>query len=522
MRAIVRRRRRPCLAGMALALLWFAASQTVADEQAPRKAIQTHQLQLEKTSEERRADPAWRPSHKLTAVITRRSRPEIALNNFCLNTDGNILACCGGEDIVYVQNERTGEYERKNVGEPPEICVLSPAGNELKSWPLRFKPSAICVADDGTIFVAGPGRLAKVDREGNVLLVANAPQMADLPPLPLVPDERKRPEESDNAKEARKKRTQELQTKAKILREKCARAAASELGVDAAGLTVEQVEKAMAEKVNKMSEEQRDAIRAKIQAKLKDSIQAMAAAEHELRQAELAPRTVALTKWAEIKQRSSVTGIAVSNQDVFVACRMTNGDGYAVWRVDRNFANPKRIIEGLKGIVAQTNSHVNVFGPIDIQAKAGEVWVAHPAAHKVERYDRNGKKLSSFGKHDSKSADGFGGYGNPISLRLGPNGEVYCSETGGPVAVKRFSPDGRFLGVVGLPDRDIDDLCAATVDVSRDGRQVFILSPHEKAILVLTEEAAKPEVKADAKSENSSQDHIDQGMKRSASQTKTK
>jgi hypothetical protein len=114
--------------------------------------------------------------------------------------------------------------------------------------------------------------------------------------------------------------------------------------------------------------------------------------------------------------------------------------------------------------------------------------------HSVERYDRDGKKLSRFGKRDRKSADGFGGCCEPKNLRFGLNGEIYTCESGPPVAIKRFTPDGKFLGVVGVPEYKTGCV-RVTVEVSRDGDRVFVLSPGENAIHVLARNDAKTKKK---------------------------
>lgn len=68
------------------------------------------------------------------------------MKNFCLNAEGDILACYGAGVRVY-----------------------SPRGELLKTLPLEIRPTAICREADGSIFVAGDGRLLKPDAAGKVL-----------------------------------------------------------------------------------------------------------------------------------------------------------------------------------------------------------------------------------------------------------------------------------------------------------------------------------------------------------------
>ena len=352
-----------------------------------------------------------------------------------MNADGNILAACSGN----------------------QIRVISPEGKLLNTWTLEFNPQALCVADDGTILVAGIGQIAKLDQNGKVLLAAKSPQMSDLPPPCL----KRRPRKTTPPRPPARRTSRNSRPKPRQARE-----AVYESGARSQ----------TAEGCHGRATDQR------FQEKIKEPAAKYVAAQQELREASLTPEQLVAQKRAEILQKATVTGIAVSKDDVFVACPMIKTYGYAVWRVDRDFANAKQIIEGLRGCCGQ----------MDVQAKDGEVWIPHNAAHKVERYDRDGKKLLSFGKYDRKTADGFGGCCEPKNLRFGPKGALYAAESGPPVAVKRFTPEGKFLGVVGVPTYP-SSCVRVTVEVSRDGRQVFILNTGANAIHVFTAKKAEPQ-----------------------------
>jgi hypothetical protein len=172
-------------------------------------------------------------------------------------------------------------------------------------------------------------------------------------------------------------------------------------------------------------------------------------------------------------RRVQVTGLAVSGDDIFIACPSTKDWSYCVYRIDRNFQNPKLIVEKLGGCCGQ----------MDIQARDGKLWVAFNGRHRVQCHDRDGKLLSSFGKEDRKAADGFGGCCEPKNLRLVANGEVLAAESGPPVAVKRFTAEGKFLGVVAVPTFKMGCV-RTTVDVSPDGQRYYVLNGEERAIHV--------------------------------------
>ena len=113
----------------------------------------------------RAKDPAWKPSTQEVGLIqigdgTTRG----ALKNFCLNAEGNILAC----------------FAPNVAGSASGIRVYSPKGKLLTTFPLEIKPEVICATTDGSIFAAGDGRLLKLDAAGKVLASAASP-VADLP-----------------------------------------------------------------------------------------------------------------------------------------------------------------------------------------------------------------------------------------------------------------------------------------------------------------------------------------------------
>jgi hypothetical protein len=418
---------------------------------------QTREQALKKAEEERNADPAWKCSHTKVAVIRMTdSGGATSLNNYCLNNDGSILACCGGRRVVSSISRQTGEFASRTVGQQGEIRVLSPKGKLLATWPMEFMPEAVCVTDRGVIFVAGAGRVVQLDQQGKAVRSAASPQMSELPPLPPIPKE-----EDQGVKESRLKKVEGLKAKLKEAQEAlaAARKEATPKGVKQRDLT----------------DEQRQAI----QEKLREPQAKLAEARTALREAAMSPQQSALQQRAAILGKASIKGIAVSDKDVFVSCSATKGRSFAVWRMDRELANPKRILDGLRGCCGQ----------MDIQSRDGDVWVAHNAKHRVERYDRDGKQLLSFGRTDHKKADGFGGCCEPKNLRFGADGTLYTCESGPPVAVKHFTTEGKFLGVVAVPLFE-SGCVRVTIEVSRDGSTVYVLSPSENAIYVMSNKPA--------------------------------
>ena len=88
-------------------------------------------------------DEKWQPTHEQSNRIEVGAK----LNNFCLDSSGQVLACCDDHKIrVYTQE-----------------------GELVDTWDLDFAPQAIGLRKaDGAIFVGGEGHLARLAADGVV------------------------------------------------------------------------------------------------------------------------------------------------------------------------------------------------------------------------------------------------------------------------------------------------------------------------------------------------------------------
>jgi len=335
-----------------------ASSKEVAEAKAMMSSAEAEQRAA---AAGRQKDPAWKPACGEVGLIQigDSKKPGI-LRNFCLNAEGNILACFGAG-----------------------IRVYSPNGELLKTWPLEVKPGAICVAKDGSIFAAGDGRVLKLDANGKVLASADSPVVKE--PVSIG------------------KELEEM---------------------------VKQSKRPIKEEM----------------ARMKTSLE---------------------------KRRADVTGLAVTEQDVFMAVPAPNDFTYRVYRFDHELANPKLVVEKLRGCCGQ----------MDIQSHDGKLWIPHNARHQVESRDRDGTELSKFGKSGKVKANDFGGCCEPKCLRMLPNGDILAAESGPPTCIKRFSGSGKFLGVVALANAKCDCV-RVTVDASPDGKRYYLLDTTRDAIRV--------------------------------------
>jgi hypothetical protein len=322
----------------------------------------------------RAKDPAWKPSCQEVGLIQigDSQRPG-ALRNFCLNADGNILAC-------FAPNDTGGT---SGADSSPAVRVYSPAGERLKTLPLEIKPGAIAVAKDGSIFVAGDGQVLKLDAAGKVLARAASPVAHE----PVV-------------------------------------------------------------------------IGKEIEEMLKESGRPI--------QEELERMRISLEQ-----RRSEVTGLAVTDQDLFLAVPAPSDFTFRVYRFDHALANPKLVVEKLRGCCGQ----------MDIQAHQGNLWIPHNARHSVESRDREGKPLSKFGKAGKLKPSDFGGCCEPKNLRVLPDGEILVAESGPPTCIKRFSASGKFIEVIAALDTR-GDCVRVTVERSPDGGRYYLLDTTRDAIRV--------------------------------------
>ena len=352
-----------------------AVSSMAADNEEVAEAtamMGSYEAQKKAAAAARAKDPSWQPACSEVGLIqVGDSKKPGALKNFCLNTEGNILACYAAQD-------------KKNTS---GLRVYSPKGELLNTFPLEIKPAAVCVAKDGAIFVAGDGKIFKLDAAGKILASAPSPVASE----PVV-----------------------------ITKE------------------TEEMVKQMAKDTNRSFDDEL--------AKMKTNLE---------------------------KRRADVTGLAVTDQDVFMAVGAPSEFTYRVYRLDHALENPKMVVEKLRGCCGQ----------MDIQSHAGNLWIPHNARHTVEARDRDGKQLTKFGKAGKVKASDFGGCCEPKNLRVLANGDILAAESGPPTCIKRFSADGKFIEVLAVTKED-GDCVRVTVEVSPDGKQYYMLNTKRDAILV--------------------------------------
>lgn len=166
------------------------------------------------------------------------------------------------------------------------------------------------------------------------------------------------------------------------------------------------------------------------------------------------------------------------------------GEGFSlratedVVRLNRDLTVPKVVVQQQFGCC----SH------IDLDVKDGKLYVAENSRHRVNRYSLDGVKLDTWGSRDRTSLEGFAACCNPVNVDWGPGGVLYTAESG-VGRVKRYSPDGKYLGLVGYVDTTKFDngsmlaamSCYIPVEVARDGRRIFVMDVRANFIRVLAQ-----------------------------------
>ncbi len=305
------------------------------------------------------------PTHKEIEPIGLTPETEFAnLSTFCITAKGNLLAC---------------------DSEAEEIKRINPDGKLLDTWKLEFSPFSIVACPDGTIYVGGPGTVAKLDAKGKVLKTVHV--------------ETEDPDEDDEDWEDEEDEDDE-------------------------------------------DEEDEDPI------------------------------------------ESKSSGIEATEKDVFVCF----GSGWStrstssIVRFDRNLNNPKTIADQMHGCCQR----------LDIVARDGILYVAENARHRVVKLDRDGKILSKWGQRDRKNIEGFGSCCNPMNLFFNSDGVLYTAESG-LGRIKRYSADGKFLGLVGhigtTRFNEAGRLAAScsniAVAVSQDQPRIYVLDFAKNLIRIM-------------------------------------
>ena len=387
-------------------------------------------------------------SHKQTGDIKiRGERSGHQLQTFCLDPKGNILA-------VVAAARPYGGTKLEGKNNTSEIRMFDGEGQPLRQWGVDFAVQAIAVSPRGTIFASGNGKIAKYDPEGKELASVDLPYVEK-----LLGNSEAIKEQAEAQLEDQK---QQFEAQSKELQDQ-----------------VDEKKKKLVEMKEAMEAKDKDTITASEKRKLRTAEMSVRALENQIKALGRASGQQGVPSLDEIMEgmtsRLKITNaLAASDQDVFIASGVLKGYGYAIWRTTHDFTEPKQIVSGLSGCCGQ----------MDIHCCDDDVFAAENSRKSVHRFDRDGKKLASFGKGERNggSGAGFGGCCNPMNLCFTSTGSVLTAESEG--YIKEFSKDGTFKGILG--QAKVSGGCKnVALAVSSDGNRAYFFDLQGSRIVIL-------------------------------------
>lgn len=398
-----------------------------------------------------------------------------------------------GEKLTTFAVDGTGRVLAGVAAESPTIRVYDPAGERIAEWKLPVPPEAINVGPKGDIFVAGQGKLLRLDEAGAITLERETPNMATAAQSARGIHQRVMDKRAKAASEKLQSEIKLYKRRLADMQQKIADLDRELFGLDQRDLEKQSPEAAEEVEADREKLQKRRAVCAKLQAKLEYNIvnppsqqKLSKAAPGRGRQAAPEPDQEASVRQL-IADQMRIASISASQNEVFFACSSSTGSGFDVWRTDYQFAEGTKIGESLKGCCGQ----------LDVQANDNGIYVAENTRHRVRGYSREGRQLLEFGSRERDRPEGFSGCCNPMNVAFGDDGSVYTAESG-IGRIKRFSADGSFIELVGQVEL-VPGCKKVAISVSPKGDQVYMLDITRGHIVMMTRNASRAaELPADA------------------------
>lgn len=420
-------------------------------------------------------------THSTTQDVVVRGEHGETLQTFCLGADGKLFA-------LLAQPVSYGAEKAARSSGGGEVRVLDADGKTLGSWSVDFAPQRLGAGPEGDVVVGGSGKLARFSPDGKLLASAESPHLAtvlaDKEALRAAAEEQHRGSIESYTEQLKQFEEQAKELEARIKKEEAANEA--EKKKDGAGKNANSAKKRttsgfaifsiFSDGAAPTAEEPESNAAQQLQ-----MMRQMSKTYRQMLESEQ-KRTIEDVMRDITTRLQRIHGVAVGKNEVYVATAMAKGYGYAVWRMTKDFQDAKQIISGLSGCCGQ----------IDVQCRGEQLFVAENSRHRVVSYDREGKRLEAWGKRDRDGeGGGFGGCCNPMNLCFLSGGDVVTSESEG--LVKRFSPAGDFLGLIGKAK--VSGGCKnVAVAASADGRRIYFYDLQGSKIIILTQTAAaKPD-----------------------------
>jgi hypothetical protein len=390
-----------------------------------------------------------------------------------------------GEKLTTFAVDGNGRVLAGVAAESPTIRVFDPAGEFAAEWKLPVPPEAINVGPRGDIFVAGQGKLLRLDDQGSILLERETPNMATAAQAAQgihqqIMDKRT------------KALSAKLESEIRLYKKRLAAIQEKIVGLDRDLFVLDQREledhsPEAAEEIEteRVRLQKRRALAAKLEANLQYRIinppSRQKLSESKPSRGQRSPPEPSPEESVRqlIADQMRIASISASRDEVFFACSSSTGSGFDVWRTNYQFTEGRKIGESLRGCCGQ----------LDVQANDNGIYVAENTRHRVRGYSRDGRQLLEFGSRERDQAEGFSGCCNPMNVAFGDDGSVYTAESG-IGRIKRFSADGSFIDLVGQVEL-VPGCKKVAISVSPKGDQVYMLDITRGHIVVMTRNASR-------------------------------
>lgn len=334
-------------------------------------------------------------THKqVRTIVPKHQGVQVHLNTFCVGPDQNLYLCCNADGGV------------DGNGSRGVVLVYTGEGELVREIPLSFAPQAINFSSQGAMFLAGAGKVARLSSEGAVEIEKDAPNIGN-----------------------KEEMLEQLAKAAEEQRKTITASYTDQLEKIKSQIEAIENESEKADPDDKKGAARRER-RMRMLTQQRDQWQTIV---DQIGQSLAAP-----TGDDALRQVMRSTGLAVSNQDVFFSLPNTVGYGYSIYRTNHDLEESTVVKRNVGGCCGQ----------LDIQSDGENLLIAENTSFTVGIYDRDGKKLTSWGKRGRTEPDGFGSCCNPMNVRCCPNGEILTAESS-IGDIKRFSKSGEFLGFVG-------------------------------------------------------------------------
>jgi len=389
-----------------------------------------------------------------------------------------------GEKLTTFAIDGAGRVLAGVAAESPTIRVYDSAGGLADQWRLPVRPEAINVGPEGDIFVAGQGKLLRLDATGSISLERETPNLATAAQAAHGVHQRVIDRRAVALSTRLKSEIRRFQKRLGDVQEKIAQLDRELFVLDQRELEDNSPEIAKEIETERARLQKRRALNAKFEANLQYRIINPPSQRKVQQPRPGASRTAGMEPApdARVQQRIAdqmrIASISASRDAVFFTCSSSTGFGFDLWRTDYQFAEGRKIGESLRGCCGQ----------LDVQANDNAIYVAENTRHRVRGFSREGRPLVEFGGRERDQPDGFSGCCNPMNVAFGDDGSVYTAESG-IGRIKRFSPDGRFIELVGQVEL-VPGCKKVAISVSPRGDQVYMLDITRGHIVVMTRNAS--------------------------------